>query len=50
MNRKIRIFVFNIHRELELLRDVIRIKLERARKLSAGDVVRVGETDLRFDP
>jgi hypothetical protein len=26
------------------------IKLERARKLTAGDVVRVGETDLRYDP
>ena len=26
------------------------IRLERARKLAAGDVVRVGETDLRFDP
>jgi hypothetical protein len=25
------------------------IRLERARKLTAGDVVRVGETDLRFD-
>jgi pSer/pThr/pTyr-binding forkhead associated (FHA) protein len=26
------------------------IRLERARKLTAGDVVRVGETDLRYDP
>ena len=26
------------------------IKLERPRKLTPGDVVRVGETDLRFDP
>jgi hypothetical protein len=26
------------------------IRLERARKLAAGDVVRVGETDLRYDP
>ena len=26
------------------------IKLERPRKLAPGDVVRVGETDLRFDP
>jgi hypothetical protein len=26
------------------------IRVERTRKLSAGDVVRVGETDLRFEP
>jgi hypothetical protein len=26
------------------------IRLERARKLVAGDVVRVGETDLRYEP
>ena len=26
------------------------IKLERPRKLTPGDVIRVGETDLRFDP
>ena len=25
-------------------------KIERPRKLAAGDVVRIGETDLRFDP
>ena len=25
------------------------IRIERARKLAAGDIVRVGETDLRFD-
>ena len=26
------------------------IRIERARKLASGDVVRVGETDLRFEP
>jgi hypothetical protein len=26
------------------------IQLERPRKLAAGDIVRVGQTDLRFDP
>jgi hypothetical protein len=26
------------------------IKLERARKLTPGDIVRVGETDLRYEP